>query len=188
MDWIIGILEKRSETRPVNALSYRTRGIVIGIAVLVAIGLGIWWMMVPRVMVGGVAGPETKAIGALKAYGGAQYLYREKFGKFAILLNTLSKPFGDRPCLLEPAIAEADGREGKTYPGYIFFTPDYSIEHLDWQKEYSLVAQPAEYDKTAVLTFYTDQQGLIWMKDLYGRRLDRLPADPAAEGWVNTGD
>ena len=127
---------------------------------------------------------ETKSVGSLKAYAGAQAIYLRRNGVYADDFRKLESEYPDNP-LLDKIIVSADGPDAPPYSGYYITDLSKGLNH---DFEYAIVSHPTKYDESGVLSFYTDQSANIWQKDLGGETLSQSMRDPVAEEWQLTGN
>jgi len=127
---------------------------------------------------------HSVAVGALKAYGGAQAIYRRRNGVYADDFRKLESEYPANP-LLDKVIVSADGPYAPPHAGYYYV--DLS-EELNHEFEYAIVSHPQKYDSSGVMSFYTDQSYNIWQKDMEGKTLTQPMRDPSAEGWQLIGN
>lgn len=127
---------------------------------------------------------ETYAIGALKAYGSAQAIYRRRKGVYAEKYGKLYMDGQNRIRLLDESIVKANSPTAPPYSGY-FFIDQNAGRNMHF--EYGLSAHPHKYGKSGTISYFTDQQGMIFEKDLKGKLINELPVSPKAEGWKPIG-
>ena len=156
---------------------------LIELMIVVAIIAVIAAIAIPSLMQSRMAANETKAVGALKAYGSAQAIYQRRKQVYAndfTLLNT-------DMALIDSSFAGA--KKGLAtevpYSGYLFVD---LLTGLNYNYEYALGAEAAAYDKTGVMTYFTDQTGVMWQKDTgAGFTGTTVPTAPDANGWAVVG-
>jgi hypothetical protein len=121
---------------------------------------------------------ELAVLGVMRGIVGAQKDYSAKFGAFATRLRSEpgkqdglyweTKP-GEPDSPAGPLIAWAEA-QGYTpgngtpapYRGYFY----RRLEVKDPKKEFAIVAYPAEYGASGIMTFIVDQDGVIYRKNL----------------------
>lgn len=151
--------------------------LVLSFPITCAVGL-------PNLMASRTVANETKAIGALMAYGSAQAIYRRRKGAFA----TSAAPLGSMRLIDFAGAFQGGPGKALPYSGYFFLVVTQGPDGpLDPKTQYAVCSYPATYDKSGVLSFYTDQDGSIWQIDNGGKPFTKVPANPAAEGWTRIG-
>jgi len=89
-----------------------------------------------------------------------------------------------RPEAMGFDIARADaantaGEAPTPREGYLYRT----VVGVDSLTQYAATAYPRTRGEDGFLTFYVDERGVVWKKDIQGAPADHRMEDPAAEGW-----
>ncbi len=89
-----------------------------------------------------------------------------------------------RPEIMGPDVASADSASGdgaRAVPrdGYLLRT----VPGVNSLMEFAATAFPHMRGEDGFLTFYIDERGVVWKRDLGGAAADHRMEDPAAEGW-----
>ncbi len=129
---------------------------------------------------------EGVAVGVLKAYAAAQEVYYQGTHTGTTPHGTYASDFallGSASPGLDPGhplFAEAGGPGGTQWSGYLFRELDAGV---DWKSQFNLGATPAEYRVTGVLSFYVDQAGTVYWKDLQRGPLPGAVPAGRSDGW-----
>ena len=136
--------------------------------------------------------------------GAADYWTRDLAGLYG-----LKDAAGQAIFLLDPETAGADADGAARYglaagpkSGYFFKAlvtdqdgnayakdDDKDGQSFTNKARFGVVAWPAGYGATGRFTFVMNESGKIWKKDTTGQPVDKWPGkDPAAEGWLATGE
>ncbi len=89
-----------------------------------------------------------------------------------------------RPEIMGPDVANADSASGDGSPaiprdGYLLRT----VPGVNSLVEFAATAFPHVRGEDGFLTFYVDERGVVWKRDIGGAPADHRMEDPAAEGW-----
>jgi hypothetical protein len=88
--------------------------------------------------------------------------------------------------LIELAITEAVGKDGKPRNGYVFQSiPKMGGDKIDKTRDFAVCATPAKYSDEAKHTFIITTDGNVLAKDLgKSEFIEDCPKNPFAQGWL----
>lgn len=119
----------------------------------------------------------------LDGNGVQDYWTRDIAGLYEIQMERRGRP---EHMGVDVAAADSNPISGK-HPvpreGYLFRT----VPAGDSLLHFAATAYPRTRGEDGFMTFYVDERGTIWKRDLGGAAMDRRMEDPAAEGWTEAG-
>lgn len=154
---------------------------LIELMIVVAIIAIIAAIAIPNLIESRMQANETNAVAALREYVSAQYDYQKAnyavpnggsahsfCDDFSRLggTNAYVKQSSDKLELI-PAVFAAATSTTIGYQGY-FFTNDQNVAAASWKYYFGLYADPCDYGKTGINSYYVSSTGTVKMKDLGG--------------------